>query len=60
LLPDQKNYDQSFLKIEIEVHYLSIETKKLTTKHKQHFESLQIQALGWSPNGKYKLSNPIF
>jgi hypothetical protein len=45
-----------FEKNEIEIHYQFLQTKFLATRHKQHFEfQYEFQALGWSPNGKYKI-----
>jgi hypothetical protein len=41
LLPKQNNYDQDFkknAKNQTKVHYLSLETKILVIRHKQHFE----------------------
>jgi hypothetical protein len=41
LLPKKELYDQDLKKTtknEIEVHYQSLETKNLATRHKQHYE----------------------
>jgi hypothetical protein len=58
LLPEQKTYDENLKKNEkneTEVHYLSIETKKLTIRHKQHCESTL--NLGLKMVAKWQIQN---
>jgi hypothetical protein len=38
--------------MKIELHYQVLETKISAIRHKQQIP-LRIQALGWSPNGRY-------